>query len=80
MALVSSIVPIVCGLVLIVVANIRFFGIRQQIAAAEEGTVLIFGRAVGSGQLTFIYVVAMAFGLALIALGVVSLLKKLKEG
>jgi hypothetical protein len=80
MALVSPIIRIVCGLVLIIVALVRYFGIRQQIAAAEEGTVMAFGRELGSGQLTLLLIVALLVGFVLLGLGVAALIKKLNEG
>lgn len=77
----SPLIRIVCGLVLIVVAATRYFGIRQQIAAADGGEIQIFGVATTGEpwQLMLAFGTAGLVGIALVALGGFSLAKKMQE-
>lgn len=78
----SSIVGILCGLVLLVVAAVRYFGIRRELADAEGAEVQLFGYALTaeSWQFTFAFGAAIVLGVALIGIGAFALMKKIQEG
>jgi hypothetical protein len=78
----SSIIRIVCGLVLIAVAGSRYFSARQQLAEADGAEVRIFGYATAAEPwlITLAFGIAGLVGLTLAGLGVFTLLKKMQEG
>lgn len=73
------IIRIVCGLVLIVVATSRYFSVRAQIAEGAE--IQLFGYTASGApwQLMLALGAALVLGIALIALGGFTLVKKLNE-
>jgi len=81
MKLLSPIIRILCGLVLIIAAAVKYFSIRAQIAAGEGEEVQILGQTVTSEtwQLGFAFGIACFVGILLIILGGISLMKGLQE-
>jgi len=77
----SPIIRILFGLILIVVATIRYFSIRTQFAAGEgeEVEALGFTLTADSWQFGFAYGLALLFGALLLILGGLALKKKLDE-
>lgn len=82
MKLLGPVIRILCGLVLLVVATIRYFGIRRQLADAEGGEVQILGSAssIEPGTLLIVLLIAAIAGLLLAAFGAYGLVKRLQEG
>lgn len=77
----SPIIRILFGLILIVVATIRYFSIRSRFAAGdgEEVEALGFTLNADSWQFGFAYGLALLLGALLLVLGGIALKKKLDE-
>ncbi len=79
--IIAPIIRIICGLILIVVSTTRYFGVRKEIALADEGQIEIFGFATTGEpwQLLLVFGTSMLVGIALISLGGFALMKKMQE-
>jgi hypothetical protein len=82
MAYASPVFRMVCGLVLVIVAVVKFFDIRRQLDASPDGELQVFGATIAAQpwHLTLVFGLAVLVGLVLLGLGAASLVKKIQEG